>query len=498
MQYIVNAREAKKIDGISIEQIGIPSLVLMERAALAVAKRVEELAKKEDSVLIICGMGNNGVDGVAAGRMLSEHGYLVTFLLLGNMQKASEEMRVQLAIVKKLSLSVRTADDFSKEELEQYTFVIDAIFGIGLSREITGIYAEWIQAVNAMQKPVVSVDVPSGIDATNGQVLGIAIRAKETITFGTLKSGLLFFPGAKYAGTVQVADIGFPKIALEEVCLQTISYDREDVKKLFPQRISYSNKGSYGKVLIIAGSKNMGGAAYFAARAAYEMGCGLVKVITHQNNRDMLLEKLPEALLACYHDETKKEEIYDMLTEALQWADVIACGPGLGTSPTARLLFETVIIKEEDKPVVLDADAINLASALSVNIFQKNKILTPHLKEMSRLIQTPVATIQTDLMHYADRAKPATIVLKDARTVVVSDEKRYINRSGNHALAKGGSGDVLCGMIAGLLARKTEPFLAASLATYLHGLTAEEYVKNRSSSSMFASDILDMLSTVLP
>ena len=359
MQYIANAKEAKKIDGISIEQIGIPSLVLMERAALAVAKRVEELAKKEDSVLIICGVGNNGADGVAAGRMLSEHGYRVTFLLLGNMQKASEEMRVQLAIVKNLSLSVRTTDDFLKEELEQYTFVIDAIFGIGLSREITGKYAQWIKAVNAMQKPVVSVDVPSGIDATSGRVLGIAIRAKETITFGTLKSGLLFFPGAKYAGAVQVADIGFPKIALKEAHLQTISYDREDVKKLFPQRIPYSNKGSYGKVLVIAGSKNMGGAAYFAARAAYEMGCGLVKVITHQNNRDMLLEKLPEALLECYDEETKEEEISDMLTDVVQWADVIACGPGLGTSPTARLLFETVI-KEENKPVVLDADAINL------------------------------------------------------------------------------------------------------------------------------------------
>ena len=496
MQYIANAKEAKKIDGISIEQIGIPSLVLMERAALAVANRVEELAKKEDSILIVCGAGNNGADGIAAGRMLSEHGYLVTFLLLGNMQKASEEMRVQLAIAKNLSLSVRTTEEFLKEELEQYTFVIDAIFGIGLSREITGKYAQWIQAVNAVQKPVVSVDVPSGIDATSGRVLGIAIRAKETITFGTLKSGLLFFPGAKYAGAVHVADIGFPKIALKEAHLQTISYDREDVKKLFPQRIPYSNKGSYGKVLVIAGSKNMGGAAYFSARAAYEMGCGLVKVITHQNNRDMLLEKLPEALLECYDEETK-EEISDMLTDAVQWADVIACGPGLGTSPTARSLFETVI-KEENKPVVLDADAINLASALSVNIFQKNKILTPHLKEMSRLIETPVATIQTDLMHYADKAKPATIVLKDARTVVVSDEKRYINRSGNHALAKGGSGDVLCGMIAGLLARKTDPFLAASLATYLHGLTAEEYVKNRSSSSMFASDILDMLSTILP
>lgn len=219
MQYIANAKEAKKIDGISIEQIGIPSLVLMERAALAVAKRVEELAKKEDSVLIICGVGNNGADGVAAGRMLSEHGYRVTFLLLGNMQKASEEMRVQLAIVKNLALSVRTTDDFLKEELEQYTFVIDAIFGIGLSREITGKYAQWIQAVNAMQKPVVSVDVPSGIDATNGQVLGIAIRAKETITFGTLKSGLLFFPGSKICRSSSVGRYRFSKKCIKRSLL---------------------------------------------------------------------------------------------------------------------------------------------------------------------------------------------------------------------------------------------------------------------------------------
>lgn len=162
--------------------------------------------------MIICGVGNNGADGVAAGRMLSEHGYRVTFLLLGNMQKASEEMRVQLAIVKNLALSVRTTDDFLKEELEQYTFVIDAIFGIGLSREITGKYAQWIQALNAMQKPVVSVDVPSGIDATNGQVLGIAIRAKEIHNIRNIKKRSLFFPGAKYAGVVQWQISVFQKV----------------------------------------------------------------------------------------------------------------------------------------------------------------------------------------------------------------------------------------------------------------------------------------------
>lgn len=497
MQYIANAKEAKRIDGISIEKIGIPSLVLMERAALAVAQRVEKIASKDESILILCGSGNNGADGVAAGRMLSEHGYTVTFLLLGNMQKASEEMRVQLTIIKNLKLTVRTIKDFSKEELKKYSFVVDAVFGIGLSREITGNYAEWIKAVNEAQKTVLAIDIPSGIDATNGQVLGIAIQAKETVTFGTLKSGLLFFPGAKYAGAVQVADIGFPKAALDEVSLQTISYDREDVGELFPKRIPYSNKGSYGKVLVVAGSENMGGAAYFAARAAYEMGCGLVKVITHQNNRTMLLEKLPEALLECYHEDTGEEEITAMLSDAVKWADVIACGPGLGNSQAAQILFKNVI-KEETKTVILDADAINLAAALSVNVFQKNKVLTPHLKEMSRLIKAPVAEIQKDLMQCASMTKPATIVLKDARTVVVSGEKRYINRSGNHALAKGGSGDVLCGMIAGLLARKTELFEAASLAVYLHGLTAEEYVKNKSASSMFASDILDMLSYILP
>lgn len=512
MQYIANAREAKEIDGVSIQKIGIPSLVLMERASLKVADVVEKNSKKErDTILVVCSMGNNGGDGVAAARILDERGFKVSILLLGNQEKASEEMKVQLAIAGRLSLSIIQGESIDTFDFLRYSVVIDAIFGIGLSRAITGEYASWIEEINTAKNTVFAVDVPSGIDATTGKVLGTAIKADYTVTFGVNKIGLVLFPGMQYAGKVLVEDIGFPDMAIREVGVQTFSYEREDVASHFPKRIPHSNKGSYGKTLVIAGSAEIGGAAYFAARAAYEMGSGLVKVVTHENNRSMLQERLPEALLSIYtqDDICKNSKVVEIgfwqnFIEDMKWASAIVCGPGLGMSSFSVKLLEMVLAVRK-KPVLLDADAINLLAKRSESrlqdgslTFGSNILLTPHLKEMSRLLDIQIKEIQEDLLATSGVAEKCTLVLKDARTIVASGEKRYINQSGNNALAKGGSGDVLSGMIGGLLARGMEPFEASCLGVYLHGLTAEEYVKEKSSSSMLASDILDMIAKVLP
>lgn len=535
MQYIANAEEAKEIDGISINKMGIPSCVLMERASLKVADCVCCHATKEQkNVLVLCGVGNNGGDGVAAGRILSERGFQVTFVLIGSEKKASEEMRTQLAIARNLSLPVITGvslEEFlamihdkecikaqiSKENsyekvsyiCKDYSIVIDAIFGIGLSRDITGEYANWIHWLNQIDATIFSVDIPSGIDASTGKVLGTAVNADYTITFGVNKLGLVLFPGTSYAGKVFVEDIGFPKMVVEKVSPKVISYDREEITKQFPKRVPRSNKGSYGKLLVIAGSAKISGAAYFAAKAAYLMGSGLVHIVTHENNRTMLQTKLPEALLTVYNERENNQD-FDRdfqaeLHENISHASAVVIGPGIGQSATANALLDEVM-KIKEIPVLIDADGLNVLAKreeyfddLRKIKLPDNFILTPHLKEMSRLTNKSLEDIKEHMIDMASgQTYGATIVLKDARTVISDGRQIAINQSGNNALAKGGSGDVLSGMIGGLLARGTVPFQAATLGVYLHGLTAEEYVKDKSNSSMLATDILNQIPNLLP
>lgn len=528
MQYIADAREAKEIDGISIQKIGIPSFVLMERAAMKAAELTAKIVHKEsDRILIVCGVGNNGGDGAACGRILMEQGFDVVIALLGDEANASEEMKQQLFIARNLLIPVIT-----NPVVEEYSVIIDAIFGIGLSREIKGDIAGIITEINESEATVISLDIPSGIDASDGSVLGMAVKADYTVTFGVMKRGLVLFPGTLYAGKVYVADVGFPKSAIEEAAPAIFSYEREDIKKLFPKRMARSNKGSYGTTLVIAGSRQISGAAYFSAAAAYRMGSGLVKVFTHENNRQMLQERLPEALLMTYRGTERLPEEYmdDILEEKeeipfleqdsekeegtafvkqlqneLSRASAVVIGPGLGTSRMSEFLVHEVL-KITDIPVLIDADGLNLLQRFPECfnedgriLLPDNFVLTPHLKEMSRLLGNEVEEIQENLIDTACRyTKGATFVLKDARTVVSDGMRIYLNQSGNNALAKGGSGDVLSGMIGGLLAQGMEPFRAAALGVYLHGLSAEEYIKEGSSSTMLASDILKELVKLLP
>lgn len=510
MQYIANAIEAKEIDRISISEIGIPSCVLMERASLKLADCIcQYTTEVQKDVLILCGVGNNGGDGMAAGRILSERGYKVTFVLLGSEEKASEEMKIQLTIARNLSLRIITDTSLEEFNHNRYSIVVDAIFGIGLSREVTGEYEKWIRWLNHIDAKVFSVDIPSGIDATTGKVLGIAVNADYTITFGVNKLGLVLFPGILYAGKVIVEDIGFPKSVVERIAPKVISYEREDIIKQFPKRILQSNKGTYGKLLVIAGSEKISGAAFFAAKAAYLMGCGLVHIVTHKNNRTMLQTKLPESLLSVYDGKESNKEFYGdfwkELRENICHASAIVIGPGIGQSAMANALLDEVMgIK--DIPVLIDADGLNLLAKREEYFddskkikLSSNYVLTPHLKEMSRLQKNSIEDIKKHMIDMtSNKTFGATIVLKDARTVISNGQKTVINQSGNHALAKGGSGDVLSGMIGGLLAREVVPFWAATLGVYLHGLTAEEYVKDKSASSMLATDILENIPMVLP
>ncbi len=514
---IADAEEAKEIYRISIHEIGIPSMVLMERAAMSVAACIREQSDPAvDRILAVCGTGNNGGDGVAIARILWEAGYSVSVLIIGQMGKCSDEMKQQITIAERIGMSILTADSretasvVTEEKLEKYTIVIDAIFGIGLSREIRGNYREWIAWINHSAARMVAVDIPSGIHASTGEVLGIAVQADQTVTFGTNKRGLVLYPGTQYAGEIVVADIGFPKQAVARVSPKAYTYDSRQLSVLLPKRKARSHKGTYGTVLVIAGSPQMSGACYFSSAAAYRVGAGLVHILTAQENAAVIRTKLPEAIVSTWSEETLDAE-KEMIRQKISSASVIVAGPGLGQSQAAQRLMEWVLedTLQKNIPVVIDADGINQLAEMEHYFTEDGQngrminlpahvILTPHLKEMSRLVRKQVSEIDSHMAdQVSERENGCTIVLKDARTLVSDGADLYINMTGNSALAKGGSGDVLSGMIGGLLAQGLEPMQAATLAVFLHGMAADSYVRDRGTATMLASDLLEEISKVM-
>ncbi len=509
MRYLVTGREMKEIDKRSIEEFGIPSMVLMERAALKVAEKAEEIlkkkgtgAEKKGTVWAVCGLGNNGADGVAAARMLFLHGFQVSVILPGTEGRKSAEMEAQLAIAGKLGIPVFTAEDFIPGSCD---LIIDAVFGIGLSRNVEGPYEALIDLMEAQKgAAVVSVDIPSGINSDTGAVMGCAVQADVTVTFGEKKLGQALFPGREACGELIVADIGFVPEEKEKAKTHALSHTREDLGEI-PKRKPYSHKGTYGKILIFAGSPGMAGAAYFSALAAYKTGAGLVKVVTPEENRVVLQERLPEAILSTYEVRQaieEPEEFREYLKKQTDWADAIVLGPGIGVSEYGRTMVEAVL-SNAYVPIILDADAINLAARYPhlKGYFTENIILTPHLSEFSRLTGQPLEEIKENLVSAAKAVSDqygVTCVLKDAATVTArKDGKVFVNTSGSAAMAKGGSGDVLTGIIAGLLGLGMDECEAASLGVYVHGLAGEQAAEKFGVHSVLASGIADCVGEVI-
>ena len=501
----------KQIDQDTIMRIGIPSVVLMERAALAVTEAVvgldksgagiaDDAAAALPSVLVVCGTGNNGADGIAVGRMLKGQGYPVTVVLAGNLDHATEEHRLQQRIAENLDVAVMDAETFLQAPSGYYDVIVDALFGIGLGRPIEGIYRELMERLTTMAGSlVVAVDIPSGIHADTGDVMVIALRADVTVTFGYQKTGLLLYPGKSYAGRIVTADIGF-----SDVSLHRIGYDAHVLEPLdrerIPKRRADGNKGTFGKILVIAGSRGMCGASFLSALAAYRTGAGLVKIFTVPENRIVLQTQLPEAIVETYDPECVMPggAFQEYLERECDWADVIVMGPGLGRESYVESLVE-MVLAHAYVPVVLDADGLNAIADHPhlARFFTENIILTPHMGEMSRLTGIPVSQLKRDPMRavrdYSSRTG-AICVMKDAVTVIADkDGEAYINTSGCSALAKAGSGDVLTGVIAGLLARGMECIDAAAFGVYLHGSAGEKAASLLGENSLLARDIADHL-----
>ncbi len=496
MQYVVTGKEMKAIDEYSIHQIGIPSLVLMERAAHALCTSIAEKENKDASIGIVAGTGNNGADGLAAARILQEKGFSrIRVWVAGNRDHATEEWEIQYQIVRKLGIPVCLNWTGEDSALSSCGVLVDCLFGTGLSREVTGVYRTVIGAINASPAKVYAADIPSGISAENGRKMGVAVKADITVTFGFLKAGCILYPGAEYSGNVEVHPIGFPRLALEQICHSFVIYGEED-KSRMPVRPKHSNKGTFGKVLLVAGSPNMAGAACFAAGAAYACGAGLVRILTARENREILQTQIPEAILTTW--ESGREQLYyeDIVRQCCSQATVVAAGPGLGTSKEAAFLCEA-LLREWKGPLVLDADGLNLLAQHPQWGEEScgNWILTPHPGELARLLGIETAQAAENLLECAEQLANryrAVAVCKDARTIVESGSvPTYINVSGNSAMAKAGSGDVLAGILAGLLVQQKDSKRAACLGTYLHGRCGDLAREEKGPYSVLARDLLE-------
>lgn len=494
MQLWVNAAQMKAADQYTIQKLGVPSLELMEHAAQACVQVLEDEKVDLSHVCVVCGSGNNGGDGFAIARILQNNRYFVETFCVGNPEHYTEETQEQMYRLQECGGKIT----YGMPQEDSYSVVIDAVFGVGLSRKVEGRYRQVIEQMNRMRGTKFAVDIPSGLSATTGCILGCAFKADYTVTFQLKKIGLELSQGRTMAGKVIVPDIG---ISTDSICedQEIVRTAGKDIyRKMLPDRPEDSNKGTYGRLLVIAGSKGMAGAAYLNAHAAYMTGAGLVRIYTSSDNREILQTLLPEAIITTY-EEYNKEELLSLLT----WADGVCIGSGLGKSRLSEKILKTVI-EYVKVPCLIDADGLNLLAENNNYLNQmaeRRFVITPHMKEMSRLTSTPVEELKADriqiLKDFISRYR-ITCVLKDSRTLIASEEKGIrMNLTGNSAMAKAGSGDVLAGVISGWMVQGKEAEDAAELGTYIHGLSGDLAKFEKGVYSVMARDLIEYISKAL-
>lgn len=494
MQLWVNAAQMKAADQYTIQKLGVPSLELMEHAAQACVQVLEDEKVDLSHVCVVCGSGNNGGDGFAIARILQNNRYSVETFCVGNPEHYTEETQEQMHRLQECGGKIT----YGMPQEDSYSVVIDAVFGVGLSRKVEGRYRQVIEQMNRMRGTKFAVDIPSGLSATTGCILGCAFKADYTVTFQLKKIGLELSQGRTMAGKVIVPDIG---ISTDSICedQEIVRTAGKDIyRKMLPDRPEDSNKGTYGRLLVIAGSKGMAGAAYLNAHAAYMTGAGLVRIYTSSDNREILQTLLPEAIITTY-EEYNKEELLSLLT----WADSVCIGSGLGMSRLSEKILKTVI-EYVKVPCLIDADGLNLLAENKNYLNQmaeRRFVITPHMKEMSRLTSTPVEELKADriqiLKDFISRYR-ITCVLKDSRTLIASEEKGIrMNLTGNSAMAKAGSGDVLAGVISGWMVQGKEAEDAAELGTYIHGLSGDLAKFEKGVYSVMARDLIEYISKAL-
>ncbi len=505
---IVTAGEMKALDMATIKDYRISGLVLMENAGRQVVEVIKGVLGdvRGKVVTIFIGKGNNGGDGLVAARHLLNIGTEVKVLSLFNADEIGGDAGMNLEIWRKMEQKIYylhqgDAINIVKLVLMNTELIVDAIYGTGFRGKISEKTGRVIEVLNDSGKPIVAVDIPSGLEADTGRVNGPCIRADHTVTFGLPKLGLFLEPGADYAGQLTVADISIPSILVERTAPRRYLITSELVREWLPSRPSSAHKGSFGRVLIVAGSRGMTGAACLAGEGALRAGAGLVTVAVPETLHDIMESKLTEVMTVPLPDTGKgtlSKGARQRILSLLKGMDVLAIGPGLSQVQEVVTLIRE-LLPSVGVPCLLDADALNALSGAGdiLSKAQAPVVITPHPGEMARLLGLTVKEIQDDRLGAARKASTTWNVvslLKGARTVVASpDGAVYINPTGNPGMATGGSGDVLTGVIAGLLAQGLEPEPAAAAGAYIHGLAGDLAAREKGMTGMIAGDILAAL-----
>ena len=488
---------------------GTSYLRLMENAGAACSKAIRDKFEiTEDTpkkVTVVCGRGNNGGDGFVIARKLHENGCYVTIILAGGTPH-TEQSKEMYSRIEQMPINIISFDANKSSSLDALLgsdIIVEAVFGIGLSRDVSDIYAQLFRYINSSSGKIVSIDVPGGINSDTGEVMGEAVKADFTIAVSCAKPCHVLLPGSKYCGEIRVVNIG---ITEEEEGISGEptfrSIDKESAMEILPVRNPISNKGDYGHVLSICGCKNMAGAAVLAATGAVRGGAGLVTAAFPECAYPAIASKLTSPLLfPVEHNEsgTFSVDSFSKIKKMMKKASAILIGCGLGVNnDTAALLVE--IIRNAEVPLIIDADGINIISH-NINVLKAAKvpiILTPHPGEMSRLTGKTVKQIQSDRIQTAvDFAGKynVTLVLKGANTVVASsdDKTPFVNTTGNPGMSKGGSGDLLAGVIAAFVAGGLNPEKASMLAVYVHGLAGDIAAEKYSMVGMTPEDVANCL-----
>ncbi|MCR5418095.1 MAG: NAD(P)H-hydrate dehydratase [Lachnospiraceae bacterium] len=516
MERIVTVNQMRSAEKRTMEERGIGSRILMERAGVWAAEQIADRYDKSRSAVICCGMGNNGGDGMVVARILYEKGWQCSVLFVGDPAKRSEENKHQLTVLEHLASEAKDGrlvlssfterDDQEKIKRDKHTVYVDAILGIGQSRPLSGEFAEACRWMNDAKGPKVILDVPTGIDSDNGCKMtdpsgaGDCVMGDLTLCFGALKSGLLLADGKYAAGKVKVNGCGI--FYGEE--MTGFLPDKKDLARLL-KRDPRGHKGIFGKIAFLAGSPDAPGAAMLAVRSAFLSGAGYIRLLSDKSIRDPVLGFLPECVFASL-DKKPREKI----ASAIGFADVIAAGCGLGTTEVAKerlgILF-TLLAESDKKPVlILDADAINLiASDEKLKIGALNTgcslILTPHMMEFARLTGLTMDQIRRTRVDAALKAAKdldAVVILKDAETLIASPEGKFaISSAGNDGMAVAGCGDTLLGIVSSVAGRVKDPFFGAVCGAYLHGLAGDRAAKRLGRNSMMPSDLADELPAIM-
>ncbi len=479
---LYRASQVRELDRIAIKEMGIPGICLMERAGCAAFSILKSRWPKARRIIVLCGTGNNGGDGYVLARLAYLAGYDITVIQLGDTAKLKGDARTAYQAMTEVGL---IAQEFTAKKLSIVDVVIDALFGTGLDREISGSWREAIESLNRCTCPILSIDIPSGLHADTGTVLGVAIRAEATVSFIGLKQGLFTGAGPDYCGKIYFNDLQVPSTIYKSVKTIVTRLDYNILKTALPKRSRIAHKGSFGHLLLIGGESGMTGAVRLAAEAAARVGAGLVSVATRSSHAALLNLTCPEIM---NHGIETAEQLEPLLNKA----NVIAIGPGLGQSIWARAMLEA--IKNLQKPVVVDADALNLLAKTPFRFF--SSVLTPHPGEAARLLESSSTEIQADRVA-AVRALQLRFgnvcILKGAGTLVTEPNGQVgVCTAGNPGMACGGMGDVLTGVIAGLLAQGLSTTEAANVGVCLHGRAGDRAARD-GERGLLPSDLLPWL-----